>query len=91
MIQANEKSAEADASHPVDSSALDAIRECHNEKDVTYWLPKDEKEQKRLKVVKKKKGSIKNSRIISLFPFFFFFWFISNTLLSKSYMKGTEK
>lgn len=55
MIQANERSAEEDASHPVDSSALDAIRECHNEKDVTYWLPKDEKEQKRLKVVKKKK------------------------------------
>ncbi|KAG1049523.1 hypothetical protein G6F43_008153 [Rhizopus delemar] len=50
MIQANEKSAEADASHPVDSSDLDAIRGCHNEKDVTYWLPKDEKEQERLKV-----------------------------------------
>lgn len=72
MIQANERSAEADASHPVDSSAFDAIREFHNEKDVNYWLPKDEKEQKRLKVVKKK-GSIKNSRIISLFPLLFFF------------------
>ena len=67
---------------PINHTTINTNREFHNEESATYWLPKDEDEQKRLTGVSEH-YVINNGLLFNLF-------YISNTLGVKNYLEGNK-